>query len=314
MVIFLKKTKKLEMKLKYLFYMILPVVLVSCDSSLDVEAEPEFTVNTDKNTYKVGEEIAFNFTGNPGILTFYSGLPGNDYNFKEGRVVTLNDLKLSFTSSVNFGTQPNQLSVLVSTNFSGQYNIDEIKAASWTDITDRFTLATSGTYLSSGIADITDLRVSGKPLYFVLKYIFTPGAGAGRTWAIRSFNLQSNTSNGLETLADQTNANFGLYYFGPKETSGRSSITSTTITLRANASSNTELTEDWCISKAIDVSDRDLGPDRPEKIKGYSEPRPTSFNFSYPTPGTYDVYFTGINATKKETRTLVKSIKLTIEP
>lgn len=304
------------MKVKYYVMMLVSMfTIASCDSSLDVEAEPEFTVSTKKSTYKVGEEVLFNLTGNPGILTFYSGLFGNDYAFREGRILSVNDLKLSFNSNVNYGSQANQFSVLISTDFNGQYNIGSIKAATWIDITDRFTLpATNNTYVNSGVADITDLRVAGKPMYFVLKYVYTPGTTVARTWSIQGFNLQSNTSNGLLTLTDQVGANFGLYYSGPKEETGRSGITATTITLRGNTVAPPEVTEDWCISRAVDVGDVDLGPDRPESVKGYSEARRTTFPFVYDTPGTYKVYFTGLNVTKKETKTVQKDLTITIEP
>lgn len=302
------------MKLRYYIALIFTVLCASCDTSLDIKAAPDLDITTEKTTYKVGEVVNFKIGGDANILTFYSGQIGNDYNFREGRVIPAGTLTLSFSNNTQYGNQPDQFSILTSTNFSGTYNIDEIKKATWTDITSRFTLnMASTTYVSAGEIDISDLIVEGKPMYFVLRYIYDPAKGVGRTFGVRDFLVKSNTQIGLTTIANQTTAGFALHYFGPKETTGRSGITSTTITLRSNAAGNTaDYTEDWCISNGLNVGSQDLGPDRPVKVKGTSEAKVQNFQYTYTTKGNYKVRFIVTNASIKEAKTVIKEMDIEV--
>src|SRR5690606_20982479 len=191
---------------------------------------------------------------------------------RDGRIVPPGDVSLTFENRVIYGAQPDQFSVLVSSDFSGVRNIDAIRAATWQNVTDRFTLATTDVYTSAGTADISDLVVDGKPLYLTFRYIFDPAKGTPRTWNVRALDLKSTTSLGSTTLATHLTGGFELFYVGPKETTGRSSIASGSITLRSNAAGNTDdYTEDWCVSTGFDLGTKDLGPDRPVKVKGNSD-------------------------------------------
>jgi len=306
------------MKLKKIFAYLMTVsslLLSSCDDPLDVTLPQDFDVKTEKTTYRAGEEIEFKFTGNPNIITFYSGEVGNDYQFREGRVIPPGEVTLSFENRVIFGAQPDQLSVLVSTDFSGTRNIDAIKAASWTNITDRFQLATTDVYASSGTADLSDLVIDGKPLYLTFRYVHDPAKGTPRTWNVRNLALNSTTSLGTTTLATHLTGGFQLFYVGPKEITGRSSVASGRMALRSKASPNApEYAEDWCLSSGFDLGTKDMGPDRPIKIKGNSDAAIESTSFTYSEPGTYKAYFVATNSTIKEQGTVVKEINIEITP
>jgi hypothetical protein len=303
------------MKFKYYIVLMSVFLMSSCSKDLELSGgAPEFDVSTQAASYKVGEEIEFQLKGNPGIISFYSGEVSNDYKYKEGRVLTPGNISLSFTSSVSLGAQQNQFTVLASSNFNGKYHIDDIKAATWTDITNRFSLATSATYISSGVKGINDLVVEGKPLYIVFKYIMDPlKVGAGRTWGVRAFSMVSETEIGPVSLADQVTG-WSLHYFGPKEEVGRSSIAATTITLRANANPPAVYTEDWCISKPINVGKIDLGPDRPIPVKGNSDAKLDNYTYTYTKPGVYKVYFVASNTNIEESKKVIKEMEITITP
>ena len=56
-------------------------VLVSCEK--DLSPKPlSFNVTTANNTYHAGDTVKFIFSGNPDAITFYSGEPGANYEFK----------------------------------------------------------------------------------------------------------------------------------------------------------------------------------------------------------------------------------------
>lgn len=78
---------------------------------------------------------------------------------------------LSFSTQVMFGAQKNNLAIVVSTDFNGDYTMEGINKATWTDVTKMFELADTKEWKKSGEADISALIASGKPFYVGLKYI-----------------------------------------------------------------------------------------------------------------------------------------------
>ena len=215
--------------------------LTSCTKELSVGDAPNFDATLASSTYKVGEEVVFNLTGTADIIAFYSGEVSNDYAFRNGRVVALTDpgATMAFTSGVTDGTQENQLSVWASTNFDGNYEaIESVRAANWTEVTDRFELGTSATFLASGSADLSDLIEPEKPLYIGFKYVTKPQAenGLARNWMIQTFTLTSNTVfNGANAvITDQAKAGFAIVDEDPENTPVRSQITATRVSLLGN--------------------------------------------------------------------------------
>lgn len=116
---------------------------------------------------------------------------------------------LSFSTSVKFGKQVNQLSVLISTDFDGKYNEESIKKATWQKIGKAAKLATGEEFENSGEIDIASMVKTGKPFYIAFKYIGeapTEGKPTQRTWQIKdvkisetaltNFNIVNSTTNG----------------------------------------------------------------------------------------------------------------------
>jgi hypothetical protein len=106
------------MKLKIYSIVAAALLMASCEKpTLEAEA-PVFDVNTEKATYKVGEIIKFMIIGGESQnISFYSGELLKDYNSRTGRVVDVvgAGANLTFSSSVQLGTQADQLSLLAST-------------------------------------------------------------------------------------------------------------------------------------------------------------------------------------------------------
>lgn len=298
--------------MKFINYAVLSILLcfTACKKTVEV-AVPEFEVTTEKTAFTVGEEVKFLLQGDPGMISFYSGEPGSDYAFKDGRILSIGQITMSFNSSMSFGTQPGQFTVLASTDFNGKYDIANVKAATWKDITSRFTLPTNATYVNSGVRDVSDLIVEGKPLYIVLRYIDDPAKpGTANNWLVQSFLMQSNTVLGTKALLDLTG--WTLLYDGPKETT-RSSISTATITLRGNANLPRVYTEDWCVSKVVNAGSVDVGPDRPAPIKTNRDAKLSSFTYKYQKEGVYKAYFTAYNANIYGSKEVTRSVEITIK-
>lgn len=232
------------MKLRYYIILFGLLVMGSCTKDLVVKDAPDFSVSIidSTTTYKVGKPVNFAIQGGADIVSFYSGEVFHDYASKDGREVDVagQGLNLNFNSAVApgtpAGTQQNQFSILASTNFSGNYNdLASVKAATWTDITNRFTLGATTAFKPSGKVDISDLLVAGKPIYFALKYVNLPqiANGFAKQWQIESFTLTSNDSlnNAPVTIADQAHMGFRIVDENPVNAPARSTITATRVTL-----------------------------------------------------------------------------------
>jgi len=232
------------MKLRYYIILFGLLVIASCQKNLIVKDTPDFSVSIvdSVTTYKAGTPVTFSIRGSADVISFYSGEIFRDYTFKDGRQVdvTGKGLNLNFNSAVApgtpAGTQKNQFSILASTNFNGNYgDLASVKAATWIDITNRFTLGTTATFVASGRKDISDLLVAGKPIYFALKYVNWPQLDSGwaKQWQIENFTLTSNDSlNKVPiTIADQVHTGFRIVDQNPVNAPARSTITNTRVTL-----------------------------------------------------------------------------------
>ena len=92
---------------------------------------------------------------------------------------------VSFNTSVQYGSQSNNLSVLVSSDFNGDYSLESIKSATWEDVTKKVKLATDKVPAESGEIDLSKSKAAGKPLYIAFKYIGQASAKPSqRGWGI----------------------------------------------------------------------------------------------------------------------------------
>jgi hypothetical protein len=300
------------------FIFLLPFVFLGCKKN-QVE-QPGFDVKINGTMFKVGEDIPFTFTGNPDFLTFYSGEIGNDYEYLSGRNIDIKSFSLFFQSRVTGGTQPNQFSIHISSDFNGQYDIASIRAATWKDITSLFVLATDA-YLNSGKVDLSSVVTDKtKPLYFGFKYIVKPQTanGTARAWTINALVFETETDLGIETAMDQKTGGWVLIEDGEIIDPGRSSISASSgaFSFRGNtgALSKNMPTESWVISKDINLSTVDLGPDKSLPVKGISENIPADFTYKYTKPGTYKAVFSASNSTVYGQKAITKELNITIQP
>lgn len=311
------------MKLVNIALLMCFAIFASCEKQGEI-IEPDFDV-TDYTVKSVLDtagnavkQVTFNFKGDASIISFYPGLLGNDYAYRDGRVLGVAALLSSFSTTLDNGTQDNQLSVMVSSDFSGTYDIANIRAATWTDITNRYTLNTRGASASlpSGTKDIKDLLVDGKPLYYGFRYICQPQTlfGVNSTWRIRAFSLQSQNQLGTVSLATLTTADWKLINDGIIIDPARGAVIESTGNLRFNGNHiNKEvLTESWAISKGFEVGKVNMGPDRPIAIKTSIDTQMNSYSFTYSTPGAYKVVFIATNASYKGQEQVIREIEIIV--
>ncbi|PYF70631.1 DUF5017 domain-containing protein [Pedobacter nutrimenti] len=298
--------------MKNFYFLVICLLFAACAKDPAPEA-PLLEVTLGQAEYSPGQDVKFNLKTASGLITFYSGEVGNDYTFKTGRIVEKGDLSLKFASNVNNGTQQNQFSVLVSTDFKGIPTIEQVKAATWTDVTSRVTLATNATFVNTS-ANLTDLVVDGKPIYIAFRYTTAPQAANGkqRTWTVNNLTLKSNTSIGLVDLGDNSNSGFQLINEGAVDP-GRSSVSTSAIILRGNDVNTEARTVTWAISKGFDAGKADKGPDKGLPVKSYLDAEISSYTYRYSKPGTYKATFVAANFTIYGNKEVVKTIDVTVK-
>ena len=308
---------------KYLVYPIAAFLLFSCTKPGVVT--PEFNVSTEKSTYKVGENVVFNLSGNAQVISFFSGEPLKDYAFKNDRIIQPGFLNVSFSTGVAYGTHPDLLSVWVSNDFNGKYTMEDVLAATWTkDISKDFILApnsmnstATASSVPSGVVDIKAAAVDKtKPLYLAFRYYKTPDAvgGTQRNWFVRNLNIQTGTILGTQVLFSDTR-NLNLIYDHNFTTDAlkNSTLSSSSMTIRVPSTLPNDTVQVWAITPPLSVADFDNGPDRPVPIRGYRDETLKTYEYVFNKPGTYNVVFVAKNSNiYGESGEIIRQIPITI--
>lgn len=271
------------------------------------------------------QQIVFNLEGNADIISFFSGEVLKEYAYKDGHVIDVDALTMSFEYIATLNSNPNpdwdQLSIHATHSFDGTVTEE---GAGWTDITARFALpkAHEATTRTTTSADISDLLVTGQPLYIAFKYITPPrGLGEGyTTWDIHDFRVNAQTVLGTEAVVNQRDAALPLYHFGPDDadTPGRAARTvsaATRLRFRANILEENIpfMAGVWAVAPPIVLgSEIDLGPDRPTPIKGRIDPVLKEYAYVYVQPGNYKVAFVATNVTTKGEASVVKELDIIV--
>lgn len=311
--------KTQRMKRTYPIILCCALLHMACKKELALNGgTPRFEVVSATGSFKAGEPVIFKFNGDADNIAFYSGEPLKEYAFSAGRTAPATGGLLSFTSAVTGGAQAGQFAVLASADFNGKYtDVAAVKAATWADITSRFTLGTSATFAASGAKDVTDLLTKGKPLYVAFRYITKPQLqhGAARTWMVQGFSFQGITALGSQTAADMFSGAFQLALSNPATAPARSSVSTSRLTLLANefTADNDPQTENWAISAPIVWESLNLGPDRPVGIKGGTAARLDSYTYTYTKPGTYKAHFVAFNMNIDQKSEVVREVTVTIQ-
>lgn len=310
------------MKLKYYSILLCLLYLGGC-TKMEI-VTPDFDVIPNAYEVKAGEELVFNFEGDPDLISFYSGEVLSDYGFKEGRILESDGLFASFKSHVAYGSHPDLLSVWISSDFTGNYTIEDVEAATWeNEVSKEFILAphslnstSASSAVPSGEQDLTSHLVDGKPLYFAFRYKKTPNSEGGtqRNWFVRDLMIESTTILGKQEVA--TGAAFTLVYdhnFDANPADKNSSINAAgTMTIRVPSTLGEFNTEVWAISPAMFVGKVDMGPDKATPIKGFVDTRVSDYTYIYETPGTYTATFVAANSNIYGAAQAVKQIEIKV--
>ncbi|WP_233509577.1 DUF5017 domain-containing protein [Pedobacter chinensis] len=284
--------------------------LASCQKTYELGPQDDFSVETEKTSYKVGEPVRFIVKGKPDNIVFWSGEVGRKYEFRKRTAVEGNSVFLNFNTFAQFGLMPIDQSVIkvyVSTDFNGKYEAASVRSATWEDITDKAVLSSGQDQTPSGDIDLSSFAARNKSMAIAMVYkttVIKPEAQQNR-WVVRTFNLRSVNQQGEQTiLATMATAGWVAFNFSGPATNW--SITSAQLLTVRN---DTELDDDWVVTKQFNPNS--TLPDIGEPIKNISQ-KLTEYTKVYSRAGVYKVTFVATNANLERSTTVVKELELNI--
>jgi hypothetical protein len=307
---------------------IMALLLPACTKQLS-QGDEDFDVTAQKTTINAGDTIAFNFSGDPDMISFYSGEVGKRFVYRNRGTADGVPL-LRFRSLRANGSQPNSLAVMVSSDFAGvavgdtAATISRIGSATWNDITSRATLST-GTQVLSGNVDLSDFANAGKPVYIAYRYTAQTGSIQNK-WTIDSFTVKNYLTDGTIYEIANHNQNSVAYnnYGVPTNSPGFVNYrvknnynwiintASLVITGADSAPWATATAEGWAIIGPIDL--KRVTPDVGTVVKTVSQNMgDVRFSYRYMTPGTYQAVFYGGSVSIDQEPQQAKTITITVK-
>jgi len=268
-----------------------------------------FDVTTASSTYKVGDTVNFNISGNADYIVFYSGENGSQYQFKD-RTLAVGTPMLSFLTYRQYGSHLNTLQLMVSSDFNGTYDSTNVQDATWTDITSRATLSTGKDSTPSGIINLSDFIRGDTPIYVGFRYYDQKdGVSSQRAWSIRNLSIINKLQDSTSTkILDMSSGSWlGINMLNP---AGVWSI-STSLFRMSGGDKNADTNEDWLVSQAVNLTK--VLPDRGVSIKTLVDPSLKTYSYIFNRVGIYTIVFNAKNADQFGSNQIVKSLNITIQ-
>lgn len=257
---------------------------------------------------KAGEPVCFRLGGTADNIVFYSGEPGHEYSLRN-RLYADNDLMVDFVSYTDQTTtvHPN-FQILVSADFNGVYDADNVAAATWTDVTDRFTLpAVTKQNTPSGSVNLKEFTGSDNDalVYIAFRYHDLDGEAVRNRWVVRSINIEKVSPEGVgTTLADIKSA--GWQNVAVSGT-GAWTLPGSQLLVSGNTSTNDK--DLWAISGGFAI--RKSEPSTGITLKNIAT-NLTEYKYTYDEPGVYEAVFTSSSVWYNSENTSLTTLTVTV--
>ena len=275
--------------------------------------DPSITVTTDKTEYRAGEPVTFTFEGDPDNIVFYSGEYGHNYEDRHnyGRVGTL---YFDFTSYSRYGTYIPGLEALVSTDFNGVYDLENVNKATWHELPAALPGDINIDNFPSGVMNINEFleekNGSVDPdanIYIAFHYkdYQDETRSSQSEWIIRSATLNIVSPDGEESLlADMST-------FKWNEIPTDIDVTSARIRFFDIDKTVPSTSDDWTVSPAFSIGG--IPADTGVPVKGIDTDI-SSYTYTYTEPGTYTAVFETSSIWYTGGSTSTASVTVTVLP
>ncbi|WP_256011441.1 DUF5017 domain-containing protein [Desertivirga xinjiangensis] len=302
--------------MRYLVMLCIGVFTLSACTKNEV-GSPVFEVSFDKSkTYKEGDTVVFNITGNAENFSFYPGSSGFNYAYKD-RIQLDGTPVLNFSTLLNYAGQVNTIKLWASVDFNGKYTESDVKAATWKELNASY--ATAATERPSGEIDLTEfLNPENKPLYLAFQYLgYFHATLRQPKWTIRSFKIDNKVTDG-SIIPVVSTAEIGWSQLDFKNNTTVWSLPATGLisidgtTVPASGIKTKDDNDDWAISKPIDL--RKTKPDQSIPVKHLLSGNLDSYKYVYTKAGTYKGVFVAFNQNIDSREEVIKEFTITINP
>lgn len=316
----------MKLRQTYGFAWLLPaaaaICLAGCNAEEKVET-PDFMATTSGTVFKVGEPVVFTFAGDPDFIIFYSGEPGNAYDYRDRDRIEKAETTLSFLTQTKAGKKgnanPANAPVFYSTDFDGTYTEESLDKATWTDLSDKFVLPTDTEQsVPAGTLYIDNLfPEDGSPLYLLYDYHVNKYTGSnGRTQVdIMNFNINGITPAGTTTLYNLKNAGFQFVFdAGYRENNAKQEpdVNASRIMLRTDYQAAADMQIRAVSGPLYRPADVNSGPDGGVGIKAVADPTMNTFHHTYDKAGEYVVTFVASNSNVYGRKDAVRELRITV--
>jgi hypothetical protein len=304
----------------YIFLLALLIIIALPSCTEDKLRNVSFDVDIISTSYNVGDTVKFNISGDPDLITFYSGEHGKCYENIDRTEATGTPI-LQFTTLRENGTESGNISLMISSDFEGisvedtSVTVSRIKSARWKDISNKASLST-GSNMNSGEVDLSQYADADKPVFIAFKYVGSQGQTQSK-WTIKDLTVTNTLSDGsVYTIADLSKgliSNYGIstmispgWVSYSTEGDNWWNVQSTSIII--NGTNND--VESWVFSGPINL--KQVVPDLGVAIQDLTT-RIDSYTYVYEATGTYKASFVGSNNNVYGIEEVVKTFEITVE-
>lgn len=304
-------------KFRYLSLITILVALIACEREpeklqFDVKLKADKIVSTSADTLVVYKNTAliFNMTGNPDIVTFFSGENTHAYEYR-ARIKAAGTPKLDFYYNSRQVTATQSVDVLASTDFSGITDSLSVKTAKWDTLTPLDMKAYINTNVAKPISTINLSKYASTPVYLAFRLIINSAVRFSyptfSALTVKNYLGDGNASTivdgftaaGMSFVTLSENGAWKNNYGATTTGTTLWKLSSNTITVNTTpfaAPTNTDgkLHELWAVSKLIALDA--VMPDAGISAKNVFDPA-GDFNYTYTKTGIYKVTFVAARTT-----------------
>lgn len=276
---------------------------VEVQGQVEEEIPASLSVLPDKVECKAGEAITFSLSGNSADnVVFYSGESGHNFDFRE-RFYADNDVVVNFSTYVRYGEIYQNLQFLVSNDFNGIYDVENVETANWIDLSDKFDFSSGADRVPSGEASLKEYAGDdpNAQIYVAFRYRDNEKPRQNN-WIIRAITLDLISPEGVRnSLAAMSSMSWQVVDFkNPAVTWNIKSSSQILI----DGGSNQPENDDWVISKAFNI--RKGTPDTGTSLGSVTT---KEYAHTYNTPGTYKAVFDWYSGSKYSQEEITIEVK-----